>query len=189
MTSSARPPTHPPNARPSPKRHPTTHTHLRSISNHPHTSKVDADSDVASSMRVSDLSRSLPMRQGSLASGASSLASSTAASGSREHHHRRERPDDAHSVRNEGLLEHQHRLDCATYAVSCQLYLHSHSNASTNAGATGEREGKAEQEMSPAKQLASEVRAGQARDMKDRPDSKLSPSSVLLMSRSDSPPT
>jgi hypothetical protein len=36
---------------------------LRPASNHPHTSKVDTESDVASSMRVSVLSRSFPMRQ------------------------------------------------------------------------------------------------------------------------------
>jgi len=46
---------------------PSKRTHsgllLRPMSNHPHTSKVDADSEAASSMRVSVLSRSLALRE------------------------------------------------------------------------------------------------------------------------------
>ena len=41
----------------------TTTSLLRPSSHHPHTFKVDAESDVGSSMRVSMLSRNLPMRQ------------------------------------------------------------------------------------------------------------------------------
>jgi hypothetical protein len=53
---------------------------LRPMSNHPHTSKVDADSEAASSVRVSLLSRSLALREqpssASMASGRSSIKSS-----------------------------------------------------------------------------------------------------------------
>jgi hypothetical protein len=53
---------------------------LRPMSNHPHTSKVDADSEAASSMRVSVLSRSLALREqpssASMASRDAGLASS-----------------------------------------------------------------------------------------------------------------
>jgi len=47
----------------SPKRAMATTSFLWPTSNHPHTSKVDAESDMASSMRVSVLSQSLPMRK------------------------------------------------------------------------------------------------------------------------------
>jgi len=63
---------------------PSKRTHsgllLRPMSNHPHTSKVDADSEAASSMRVSVLSRSLALREQpsstSMASRDTGLASS-----------------------------------------------------------------------------------------------------------------
>jgi hypothetical protein len=56
----------------SPKR-PMTSSLLRPTSNHPHTSKVDTESYVASSMRVSVLSRSLSTRQTSTGTTATSF--------------------------------------------------------------------------------------------------------------------
>jgi hypothetical protein len=41
--------------------------------NHPHTSKVDMESDIASGMRVSVLSRSIPIRQTSTGTTATSF--------------------------------------------------------------------------------------------------------------------
>ncbi|KDR66670.1 hypothetical protein GALMADRAFT_147723 [Galerina marginata CBS 339.88] len=194
---------------PSPRRHATStglglaHGHLRPISNHPHTSKVDADSDVASSMRVSVLSRSLPMRGGSGAS------TSTAGSG-REHHQRREREReaDAHSVRSarSGLSyasSSRESVNTVSTARHTHTRTHAHASNSTHShsvhtarstttttdGEEGQEvgtEAEAETDMSPAKRLASEVRAGRTHEMKDRPDSKLSPASPVLM-RAGSP--
>ncbi|KAF8881150.1 hypothetical protein CPB84DRAFT_1851646 [Gymnopilus junonius] len=130
---------------------------LRPISNHPHTSKIDAESDAGSSMRVSVLSRSIggatPARSarttgGSAARSVHSLASSVMS---------RESERTVSTARHPG--HHVHGTG------------HSHGNGN-NGG------------LSPAKQLAADVRAGRARSvsggsgsMKDRPDSKLLPSS------------
>ena len=58
----------------------TTSNLLRPFSNHPHTSKVDNESDMASSMRVSVLSRSFPMRQTSTGTSTSTANTNTSSS-------------------------------------------------------------------------------------------------------------
>ncbi|PPQ81000.1 hypothetical protein CVT26_003679 [Gymnopilus dilepis] len=139
---------------------------LRPISQHPHTSKIDAESDAGSSMRVSVLSRSLagttPARgtrsgaggdTASLRSGARSthsLASSFVSSST------------VSTARHPGVSLNHHHHHHREHGAG-----HGHSNG---------------QQMSPAKQLAADVRAGRTTSLssKERPDSKLLPSSTSI---------
>ncbi|KIM37117.1 hypothetical protein M413DRAFT_31068 [Hebeloma cylindrosporum] len=123
---------------------------LRPISNHPHTSKVDADSDMASSMRVSVLSLSVHTRP--------SVRENNAPGSS------------ASSV---------HSLARSTTSVS--------STASTSTVSTARHPNPTG--MSPARRIANDVRAGRPIEMKDRPDSKLTPSSSSIISRESQTPS
>ncbi|KAF8954514.1 hypothetical protein BDZ97DRAFT_1928178 [Flammula alnicola] len=124
---------------------------LRPMSNHPHTSKVDAESDVASSMRVSVLSRSVHTRPGTSAN-----------------HERDGAGSSASSVRSVARSTTSVASTASTSTVSAAPHV--------NTGG-----------MSPARRIASEVRAGRALELKDRPDSKLTPSSSSVNSRTPSP--
>ncbi|KAF8155388.1 hypothetical protein B0H34DRAFT_798582 [Crassisporium funariophilum] len=154
---------------PSPKRNTNL---LRPMSNHPHTSKVDAESDVASSMRVSVLSRSLPMRQ-----------HSTITASSRESREGSLLSSSASSVRSA-----RSTASFASAASGSTVGLGSGaraSSASVNAVGVSASGGG----MSPAKMIAKEARAGRKVDIKDRerPDSKLTPDSSSMGTRSPSP--
>ena len=127
----------------------TTSSLLRPLSNHPHTSKVDNESDMASSMRVSVLSRSLPMRQTS--TGTSTSTAHTNASSFRD----RERENGG--------------LSSSASSMKSVIRSSSDSFASAMSSSTiGARGG-----MSPARMIVKETKA---KAMKDRPDSKLTPS-------------
>ena len=136
-------------AKNSPKRTKTTNsTLLRPTSNHPHTSKVDNESDIASSMRVSVLSRSRPFRQPS--TGTSSTANTNSPS---IRDRDREVGSSASSIRS-------------VVRSSAESYASAISNSTVGAmraggGGTG---------MSPARMIVRDTKA------KDRPDSKLTPS-------------
>ena len=105
---------------------------LRPISNHPHSFKVDADSDMANSMNIN----------GSSANSIRSVARSTTSLSSA----------------------------ASTSTVSPSL----HANSTR---------------MSPARRIATNVRAGRPIEMKDRPDSKLIPSSSSIISRESRTPS
>ncbi|PPQ89789.1 hypothetical protein CVT25_008168 [Psilocybe cyanescens] len=191
--------------------HRQQHHHLRPMSNHPHTSKVDAESDAASSMRVSVLSRSIAGASlsgagaGVLRSSRSSVASSARTG--------RDRDRDGDQSSRHSLLSPSSRPGTGSRNGSAALRsssasMHSMSSAAsastisavrpgagvernrdTNNNNNGNNNNKEEEKMSPAKRIASEVRAANAnaasntirkapdRD-RERPDSKLTPSIV-----------
>jgi hypothetical protein len=111
---------------------------------------VDTESDIASSMRVSVLSRSLPMRQ-------TSTGTTTTNTSFRDRE-------------NGGL---------SSSASSVQSVIRSPSNSyasamsSSTVGAAGAMRSSNEGGMSPAMMIVKEAKA---KAMKDRPDSKLTPS-------------
>lgn len=118
---------------------------LRPISHHPHTSKIDADSEAGSSVHISLLSRGHPLR-GQVSSP---------------------------SMADRGLKS------SASSVKSLARSTASHATTST-VSATPRRASKVGNDtslgMSPARRLASEVRAKDR--TRDRPDSKLTPSIV-----------
>jgi hypothetical protein len=128
----------------SPKR-PVTSSLLRPTSNHPHTSKVDTESDVASSMRVSVLSRSLSTRQTSTGTTATSF---------------RDRENGLSS--SASSVRSVIRSSWDSYASAMM------SSGTIGAGAMRSPNGG----MSPAGMIVKQTKA----IMKDRPDSKLTPS-------------
>ncbi|PPQ80379.1 hypothetical protein CVT25_003597 [Psilocybe cyanescens] len=193
--------------------HRQQHHHLRPMSNHPHTSKVDAESDAASSMRVSVLSRSIAGASWSgVGAGAGVLRSSrsSVASSARTG---RDRDIDGDQSSQHSLLSPSSRPGTGSRNGSAALRsssasMHSLSsvasastisavrpgagverNRDTNNNNNGNNNNKEEEKMSPAKRIASEVRAANAnaasntirkapdRD-RERPDSKLTPSIV-----------
>ena len=121
----------------------TTTSLLRPTSNHPHTSKVDTESDIASSMRVSVLSRSLPMRQTSTGTTTTSFRD-----------------------RENGLLSSASSVR-SVIRSSSDSYASAVSSSTIGTGAVRSSNGG----MSPARMIVKETKA-----MKDRPDSKLTPS-------------
>ena len=127
----------------SPKRTITTTSLLRPTSNHPHTSKVDTESDIASSMRVSVLSRSLPMRQTSTGTTTTSFRD-----------------------RENGLLSSASSVR-SVIRSSSDSYASAMSSSTIGTGTVRSSNGG----MSPARMIVKETKA-----MKDRPDSKLTPS-------------
>ncbi|KAF9553521.1 hypothetical protein CPC08DRAFT_226217 [Agrocybe pediades] len=138
---------------------------LRPISNHPHTSKADAGSEAASSMRASVLSRSLHMRQGNASS--ASVAASGSGSTSHGRGDRRDRSD-----RSSTTASSIHSVRTARSSVSVS----SAGSSSTVSAVPRHRAGDGNGD-SPARRLASDVRASQLKmEMRDRPDSKLTPS-------------
>ena len=128
----------------SPKRAMATTSLLRPTSNHPHTSKVDTESDMASSMRVSVLSRSLPTRQTSTGTTATSFRD-----------------------RENGLSSSASSVRSVIRNSDSYASAMSNSTVSVGAGAMRSSNGG----LSPAKMIVKETKA-----MKDRPDSKLTPS-------------
>ncbi|KAJ3506493.1 hypothetical protein NLJ89_g6840 [Agrocybe chaxingu] len=130
---------------------------LRPISSHPHTSKVDPESDVASSMRVSVLSRNLPTR---------SVASSV------RDRDRERAQSSASSVRSLARSTTESVASNSTVSATPRRRV-----------AAGDASGPG---MSPAKRLANEVRAGRGPGIldkdedHDRPDSKLTPSASYV---------
>ncbi|KAH9478923.1 hypothetical protein JR316_0009386 [Psilocybe cubensis] len=187
------------------------HHHLRPISNHPHTSKVDAESDAASSMRVSVLSRSVAgsvSGSGSRAGAGGGVGSSSRGSVASSVRSGRERDREREEERGSMLSPSRSNASVRSSAASTHSVA-SFASASTisaprqgggsgtvtrakRAGA-GAGTGNGEK-MSPAKRIASEVRAAHAgagvgvrrtpeKDKerereRERPDSKLTPSIV-----------
>ena len=159
----------------SPKRQQQATTSLlRPTSHHPHTSKVDVESDMASSMRVSVLSRSLPSRQNSATTTTTGSSTTTRDNGS-----------SASSVRSAVRSS----ADSFASALSGNTIGATTTRHSRTNGGGG---------MSPAKRIVRDTRAaaaatgggggGRMVEMKDRPDSKLTPSVVSsFRSRTPSP--
>ena len=127
------------------------------MSTHPHTSKVDAESDIASSMRVSVLSGSLPMRQ------SSANTTTTTTTSFRD--------------RDNGLAS-------SASSARSAVRRSSDSYASAMSGNTLRRSNGG---MSPARMIVNETRAsdggssGRTMELKDRPDSKFTPSNSSLV--------
>lgn len=130
---------------------------LRPLSNHPHTSRIDADSEAASSMRVSVLSRNMPSRRGTASIKDNASVHSSAS-----------------SVRSA-------RSSISTSSAASDSTIGRSSRADTvNTGMSPARRIVQATRAKDAADAAAVV-------MKDRPDSKLTPASPTLSSRDTSP--
>ncbi|TFK20474.1 hypothetical protein FA15DRAFT_625369 [Coprinopsis marcescibilis] len=179
----------------SPPRNKTQSTFLRPASQHPHTSRIDANSDAASSMRASLLTRntgtSTTHRSGRDRSDQSSIVSSIAS-------RRRDRPDNASIVssvrsvaRSTATFESagsggsastvgvpRRRTTTGLSVASSSVVSSRHGAGLTlvNPDDPSERMG-VDGVDSPAKRIAASARTRMEKD-RDRPDSKLTPVDV-----------
>ena len=117
---------------------------------------MDTESDIASSMRVSVLSRTIPTRQTSTGTTSTAITGNNNTSASRDRE-------------NGGLMSSSSSIR-SVIRSSSDSYASAKSNSTIGAGGGTTRGGGG---MSPARMIVKETKA---RAMKDRPDSKLTPS-------------
>lgn len=138
-------------------RNKTPNNLLRPVSNHPHTSRIDADSEAASSMRVSVLSRNLNSRRGTAS------------------------VKDNASVHSSASSIRSARSSVTTSSAASDSTIGRSSRADTaNTGMSPARRIVQDTRARDAARVASTV-------TKDRPDSKLTPASPSPPSRGASP--